>query len=426
MTDRYNWPEIKKQIVELLRKGRAEPTFASLSTLLGMPTSTLSTGMKKNFQITAKTLLAYAGKTSHKDTRYQGIDPTKVIEILRTKPRSLSEIADRLDRGRTVVDDCIQQMMRDNYGIVIQENKVSLPPYVPPPPMPTLCDGHQNRIRFAVLSDPHFGSKYIQTSALLRFLKIAHDDYGITRFLWTGDLTAGVGVYRGQANDLYAHTVDDQIDSLCNTIPVWEDTAHILLGGNHDYSFMKANGHNAILAASRIRSDFLYAGFDQVEIPLVEIEGKMVSSAILWHPSGGVPYALSYRGQKFAAEVTREELLAVVLGGKPGPTVRFVFWGHLHVAEWFPYGPMDVMGPGCFEGTNGYLKQKGLRPVIRGLILEADITDQGLLSSTHVHPFGFGELEDDYHAAYNPLLAREVKASLEPVFRLRKNKKQKG
>jgi predicted phosphodiesterase len=206
------------------------------------------------------------------------------------------------------------------------------------------------------------------------------------------------------------------VDSLCNTLPQWKDTRYIMIGGNHDYSFMKMNGHNVIQAAAGKRKDFVYAGFDQAEIPLIERDHQVKASAVLWHPSGGVPYALSYRGQKFAAEVTRDELAEVVMDEKPSPTVRFVIWGHLHVADWFPYGPIEVFGPGCFEGTNGYLKAKGLRPTIRGLIVEADIAENGLIASTHIHPLNFMEREDDYHAAYNPMLAREAKMKIEPVF----------
>lgn len=424
MTDQYNWAEIKKQVVELLKKGKVEPNFTALAEVLKMPRATLAYGLQKNFQITSKSLLAYVGKTAARDDRYQGINPRQIIEILKSKPRSLSEIADRLDRGKTSVEKCVLQMIADDYGIVKLDNQVSLPPYTPPDPLPTLYDARKRSITFAVVSDPHFGSRHIQASALLRFLHLAHEDYGVTRFFWPGDLTTGYGVYRGQQNDLYAFTADDQIDSLCNTIPQWKDTQHLMLGGNHDYSFMKASGHNVIKAATKKRSDFIYVGFDQAEIPLVEVEGKVVSSAILWHPSGGVPYALSYRGQKFAAEVTREELTEIVLDEKPSPTVRFVFWGHLHVADWFPYGPMEVVGPGCFEGTNGYLKQKGLRPVIRGLIVEADITEKGLVAATHIHPISFAEREEDYHAAFSPLRAREVKETIEPVFRLGKKAKK--
>jgi hypothetical protein len=419
--DKHDWPAIFKRAKELLRSGQAEPTFMSLGRALGINHATMHSAFKRRYGIASQVeLRTLAGSFHTGKDKYGGIDPQKVLTVLRERPHSLGDLADRLDRGRTAVEAALAQMLQDNYGILRQDDQVSLPAYTPPDPLPTLYDDRAQRISFAVMSDLHFGSRHIQASALLRFIRLAHDEYGITRFFVPGDLTAGYGVYRGQQNDLYAFSADDQADSLVNTLPQWSDTQYLVIGGNHDYSFMKANGHNLPLALSRLRSDIVYCGFDQAEIPLVERDGRIVTSAVLWHPSGGVPYALSYRGQKFAAELTRQELAEVVLDEKPAPSVRFVFWGHLHVSDWFPYGPIEVIGPGCFEGTNGYLKQKGLMPVVSGLIVEADLTSRGLVAACHVHPIRFVEREDDYHAAYNPVLARKVQEQVEPVFTIGK------
>jgi len=141
-----------------------------------------------------------------------------------------------------------------------------------------------------------------------------------------------------------------------------------------------------------------------------------VASAILWHPSGGVPYAVSYKGQKFAAQISRQELTDVVVGEKPAPTVRFIFWGHLHVSDLFPHGPIWVIGPGCFEGTNGYLKTKGLTPVIQGIVMEADVTETGLITRIHPHPISFVEQERDYMCGWVPALERRPKTELDPLY----------
>lgn len=116
-----------------------------------------------------------------------------------------------------------------------------------------------------------------------------------------------------------------------------------------------------------------------------------------------------------AAEVTRQELAEIVMEEKHSPTVRFIFWGHLHVSDFFPHGPIWVIGPGCFEGTNGYLAAKGLRPVVQGLIVEADITEKGLVSGVHLHPIPFMEQDNDYLAAWVPHMAQESQ-QIEPVF----------
>jgi hypothetical protein len=229
----------------------------------------------------------------------------------------------------------------------------------------------------------------------------------VENFLVTGDILAGNDVYKGQVNDLYAHGANEQMESLCHSLPEIEGVRYHMIGGNHDYSFMKSAGLNVVKMAAGMRQDFRYCGFDQAEVPLVAYRDEVTVSAILWHPSGGVPYALSYRGQKIAAEISRKELMEVILEKKPSPTVRFIFWGHLHVSDMFPHGPIWVIGPGCFEGTTSYLKAKGLTPVIQGLIIEAEITENGLLAGVHVHAYPFIEAEEDYHCGWEPSLAHE-------------------
>lgn len=399
----------------------------ALSAHLQIPENTLYSGLQREYGIKSGDLAALAAWSLPSDgiisknpadllpAQYNEIDPAAVRSALEKKPLTLNELADQLDRGPKTIDLALEAMIADGYEFARNENRITAD-YKPAPVLPTLWDEPKERIRFGVASDPHIGSKHAQVSALLRFIRLGVEEYDIHHFLWAGDMTAGVGVYRGQQNDLYAHSAEDQMESLVKTFPVYEGVQHIMIGGNHDYSFMKQNGFNIVKTACDKREDFTYAGFDYAEIPLTQnAKGAVTASAVLWHPSGGVPYALSYRGQKMAAEVTRQELAEVVMEEKSSPTVRFVFWGHLHVSDIFPHGPIWVIGPGCFEGTNGYLKQKGLRPVVQGLIMEADITERGLVAGVHIHPFPFMEQEDDYKAAWVPHLEQESK-KIEPVF----------
>jgi hypothetical protein len=146
----------------------------------------------------------------------------------------------------------------------------------------------------------------------------------------------------------------------------------------------------------------------------------------MWHPSGGVPYALTYRGQKFAAELAQRELVEIITGKKERPRTRFIFWGHLHVAASFPHGPIQVIGPGCFEGRNSYLKQKGLTPMIQGVVVEAKITDEGLIQEFTAHELRYVEQEDDWHNAWIPSQARQAHERIVPMFRLSKAKAAGG
>lgn len=411
----YDWPRLFLKAQELVRAGKVvPPEWTVLANLLELPRNTLSSNFKSRFGVLKIAEIVKMDLPIQEDA-YQGIMPAQVIRLLKTEPMTLAELSDALDRGQSAVDAAVRTMIADGFGILRAENKLSIPVYMPADPLPTLYDQPRRRIIFGVMSDLHIGSKAAQISALKRFIQVGVDEYQVENFLITGDLTAGNGVYRGQVNDLYAVSADDQVDSLCHTLPEISGVRYIMIGGNHDYSFMRQNGLNVIRMAAMVRPDFTNAGFDQAEVPLFALNGQVTASAILWHPSGGVPYALSYRGQKMAAEIGRRELTSVVLDRKPAPTVRFVFWGHLHVSDFFPHGPIWVMGPGCFEGSNSYLKAKGLEPVIQGLIVEADLTDGGLISGVHVHAIPFVEAEADYRCGWVPELERETE-KIVPVF----------
>jgi len=71
--------------------------------------------------------------------------------------------------------------------------------------------------------------------------------------------------------------------------------------------------------------------------------------------------------------------------------------GHLHVMGGpFCQGGMDVFQSGCFEGTNSYLRRKGLTPDIGGYIFEADVTEDGTLRRLTTTRLRYREQEDDY------------------------------
>lgn len=422
----YNWRALLIQASKGLESGEVAPTFRALSDLLDIPQATLRQGLQREFGLSASDLPGLPSRAqkildslpngkAELPKRYKGVDPALILKILRGKPHTLAELADRLDRGKTSIALAVQAMADDGIGILISESEVSLPDLPSADPLPTLYDQPSATIRFGAFCDIHVGSKFAQISALRAFIHAAVEDYGVRRFLVPGDVVAGVGVYRGQHNELYAHGADDQADAACNTIPAFDDVEYVLLGGNHDYSLYRANGVDVVRMICNQRADFHYAGYDQAEVPLVQKDGQTIVSAILWHPSGGQPYALSYRGQKFAAEVARRELTSVILEQKPAPDVRFILWGHLHVSDFFPHGPIWVMGPGCFEGTTGYLKAKGLIPQIQGIIVEAGVTETGMINNVMIRAIPFAEQLDDYRCGWIPDLQRG-RTRVEPLF----------
>ena len=98
----------------------------------------------------------------------------------------------------------------------------------------------------------------------------------------------------------------------------------------------------------------VYLGQYQADVVLGGVKIRLV------HPDGGMPYALSYRGQKLAEHIPS--------GKKP----HILVLGHLHTAYYFHYRLMHIIGAGSFEGQTSFLLRKGINPNIGGWIIKID------------------------------------------------------
>jgi len=248
---------------------------------------------------------------------------------------------------------------------------------------------NDKEIIFGVVSDLHFGSSACQITALNKFAEICKHR-GVEHILVAGDILAGHNVYPGQQMDLYALGADEQEQSCILNLP--KGFQWYMIGGNHDYSFIKQTGHNPIRFLSYNRDDIHYLGFDEATIKILPNV-----SAKLWHPSGGNSYALSYRLQKGIERVTIDELYKLSNCSKDCADLRFFFAGHLHVQMQALFGGICGMQCGTFEGSTNYLRRKGLVPAIGGYIIEATLNeDNGALKDFNAKFYLFEEIENDW------------------------------
>lgn len=264
----------------------------------------------------------------------------------------------------------------------------------------------EKEICFGVASDLHFGSKHVQISALNDFCDICKKK-GVKHIFSPGDILAGNNVYKGQIYDVYAIGSDEQLASAEINIPKGFDW--YIMGGNHDYSFVRSSGQNPLIVLANKRNDIHYCGFDEVDVPILNgVDLKM------WHPSGGIPYSVSYRLQKGVEQIAFGELQSVVRGVKDKPSIRFVLAGHLHIQMQALFGSIFGCQCGTFEGQTNYLKVKGLVPAIGGYIIKASLGNNGLLKNFEAKFYLFEEIENDWKS-YNHSKNLE-KNKMKPIF----------
>lgn len=246
-------------------------------------------------------------------------------------------------------------------------------------------------IIFGVASDLHIGSKAVQLTALNEFCKICKKK-GVKYIFVPGDVFAGYRVYEGQEFEVYALSAEEQEESAIINLPTGFEW--YMMGGNHDHSFIKkGGGHNPLLALASKRPDVHYLGFDDVEVPILNgVDLKM------WHPSGGIPYALSYRMQKAVEQVAYSELAKIWWNKKSSPSIRFLLTGHLHVQIQAMFGSIFGAQCGTFEAQNSYLKRHGLYPTVGGYIIKADLRKRdGMILNHEAKYYLFPNvIEDDW------------------------------
>jgi len=217
---------------------------------------------------------------------------------------------------------------------------------------------YNNTLRFAIISDPHIGSLYERVDAWHAFYKILKSEK-ITTILSAGDTLEGWRVYRGQEFEMYAHGHEDQLKALKKRVPEFSGKTFFITG-NHDTSYKKLAGCN-IGENIADSVDWNYLGEEYAEIILETKIGRKWKISLL-HPSGGTPYAISYRTQKIIESFSG--------GQKP----NLVVIGHLHKAEMLPaYRNVVGVMAGCFQSQTPFMARKPTPAHVGGWIFEVTI-----------------------------------------------------
>lgn len=229
----------------------------------------------------------------------------------------------------------------------------------------------KQRVRIGVAGDTHLGSKYEQLSALRHFYRYADghekDPYTgrtiepVDLFVSAGDVHDGPEtMHKGRVYELRVLGADAQVAYAALTYPKPTHGQHTkILGGNHDVAFEKDAGTNVCRQLAGVRDDIDYIGHTSSYLTIGRLK------IFIHHPSGGVPYAKSYRPQR-------------IMEGLPlAHPVNIALIGHLHSYCVVQHHGMTGFLTPCFQRQYPYLAGKGLYPTIGGIILDVYISADG-------------------------------------------------
>ena len=291
----------------------------------------------------------------------------------------ISEITRKLNGNCIKVSyDAVRSYIRRHKNDISAETK----PVVIQNQEPTVHNPKWNGttvLKFAIIGDTQFGSKYAQISHLKNFYKLC-DSEGIKDVYHTGDVTDGLKMRSGHEYELYKTSADDMVQDVIKNYPRIEGITTHFITGNHDASIYKQVGYDIGNTIAEKRPDMKYLGRDCALIfltPNCKLE--------LRHPWDGTAYALSYKPQKM--------IEAMESDSKP----NIIAIGHYHKAEYLFYRNVHCLQTGCFQGQTPYTRGKGISVHMGGWIVTIHVDKNGTITrfGSEFIPY-YSSIKDDY------------------------------
>lgn len=219
--------------------------------------------------------------------------------------------------------------------------------------------------KFGVVSDLHLGSLYDRHDIIETAWGILKKE-GVKEVFVPGDIHEGIRMYPGQEFEVEYHGADAQLQHSIDSWPEYKGMKSIVIGGNHDFSFVKHGNFDIVKAFGNARDDVEVVGQDEA---LVTVQvGKYPIKIMLSHPHGGSSYAISYRSQKFIESLPG--------GRKP----HILLQGHYHKSDYLPcYRNVLAFQAGCLQSqTPHFMRPKGLAAHLGFWIIEVRTTKNGI------------------------------------------------
>lgn len=291
-----------------------------------------------------------------------------ILVKLRKTPLSVKEIA--LAVGATPTQVQFEIDGARNKGVNLHEFNGKWSVEKAPALRPTganaryeMTSTNDNKFVFGFVTDNHLGSKY----ARLDVLNDMYDRFaarGITTVFNAGNYIDGEA--RFNKFDLEIHGMDAQLKFLAKNYPQRKGiTTRFIAGDDHEGWYGQREGIDIGRWTEHVmkehgREDFIYLGFMEADIGLVNANTGRSAVCRVVHPGGGSSYAISYSMQKLVESYEGGDKPAVVLGG------------HYHKQEILNYRNVWIVQGGTTEDQTPFMRKKKLEAHVGGLIITLD------------------------------------------------------
>jgi predicted phosphodiesterase len=222
-----------------------------------------------------------------------------------------------------------------------------------------------DRVKLAVVSDTHLGSKYQQITYLREFLAYARKQR-VEAVIHAGDLSDGPFSRHKNPHEVWLHSWDAQVDYAVEALPDIGKPWYVI-SGNHDDWWQGDGGPNLVAEVCRRRDDFTYMGSPNGFLTFGDVHIEVA------HPNMGSSYALSYQVQKHVEGMPPEEKPHIYLAG------------NFHKACHLPaYRNVETFLLPAYQSRSHWMRGKRLASVVGGIILEFGTVTKGLAPSLKI------------------------------------------
>ena len=247
------------------------------------------------------------------------------------------------------------------------------------------CAPGQKKLRVAALGDLHIGSNEVNCQELIMLLTyLQKRDYKVITI--SGDLTDGLGVYRGQTQNLDLATAEKQAELFVSIFSQFNFDVYACWG-NHDEA---ASGNGAVRVLSLIEEKMANRkkGKNKGSFTVLKsftgylVWGKNVIGISHMDGSRGNGQSDTYPFQKVMDNMFKssmghgEDANYVNIHGHWLPLVKLVL-GHYHGPSRFRYGNVVCEAPLTLQHTTDFINRRGIYSKTGCRVFSLNIDDNG-------------------------------------------------
>ncbi|MFA5758495.1 MAG: metallophosphoesterase [Clostridia bacterium] len=333
--------EEDKKILQLKSQGY---TYEEIAKFMGKTKE----AVRKRYYRIMNTVNANKTKGKYKNKEEHVLDILqKNINVSLEELKDLIEVTNMADVLIT-----LYSLMSDGYDITIHSDWVfyesanTINKY-------NFIRGDEGKLKVALTGDWHLGSKKQQITRLQEFLQFAYDN-GVRNVVHSGDVNDGTRVFKGHGEEVFLHTVDEQVDYAKEVIPRYDGLHYYVISGNHDHD---NTGVNGVRTLANYRDDITYLGKYGAYLTLNGV------TIYLHHGLGGRAYAMSYKLQKFVEQLPVEY------------TPDIIAQAHYHYLFYAPIRGVESFEVGSFQGLTAFAARMGrVYSEIAGWVVEIEKT----------------------------------------------------